>query len=79
MSAFCASKFLRMTELVEAGNLIAKLEAFFSSCILEGWKDSVVALHNAERTYEWSEKLGIIRRCIESIVNKILTPPSKVR
>ncbi|KAK1355063.1 hypothetical protein POM88_048319 [Heracleum sosnowskyi] len=30
------------------------------------------------RLSEWSENLGIIRRCIDSIVDKILTPPSKV-
>ncbi|KAK1355839.1 hypothetical protein POM88_049095 [Heracleum sosnowskyi] len=30
------------------------------------------------RSSEWSENLGIIRRCIDSIVDKILTPPSKV-
>ncbi|KAL0353338.1 UNVERIFIED_CONTAM: BTB/POZ domain-containing protein [Sesamum angustifolium] len=78
VSAFCAAKFLRMTEAVEKGNLVMKLEAFFSSCILEGWKDSVLTLQNTEKVYEWSENLGIVRRCIESIVDKILTPPTKV-
>ncbi|KAL0321032.1 UNVERIFIED_CONTAM: BTB/POZ domain-containing protein [Sesamum radiatum] len=68
-----------MTEAVENGNLIMKLEAFFSSCILEGWKDSVVTLQNTQRVYDWSENLGIVRRCIESIVDKILTPPAKAR
>ncbi|PIN13267.1 hypothetical protein CDL12_14114 [Handroanthus impetiginosus] len=76
--AFCAAKFLRMTEGVENGNFVVKLESFFTSCILEGWKDTVVALQNTERVYEWSENLGIVRRCIESIVDKILTPPAKV-
>ncbi|XP_051133911.1 BTB/POZ domain-containing protein At5g47800 isoform X2 [Andrographis paniculata] len=77
--ALCAAKFLRMTESIENGNLIVKLESFFVSCILEGWKDSVVTLQNAaERVYEWSEKIGVVRRCVESIVDKILTPPSKV-
>ncbi|PIM99668.1 hypothetical protein CDL12_27831 [Handroanthus impetiginosus] len=78
VSAFCAAKFLRMTEAVENGNFIMKLEAFFSSFILEGWKDSIVALQNTERVYDWSENLGIVRRCIESIVDKILTSPTKV-
>ncbi|KAL0443071.1 UNVERIFIED_CONTAM: BTB/POZ domain-containing protein [Sesamum latifolium] len=50
-----------------------KLEAFLSSCILEGWKDSILTLQNTEKVYEWSENLGIVRRCIESIVDKILT------
>lgn len=78
VSSFCAAKFLRMSEAVEAGNFVTKLEAFFSSCILESWKDPIVTLHNTEKVFEWSENLGIVRRCIESIVDKILTPPNKV-
>ena len=76
--AFCAAKFLRMTESVEKGNFILKLEAFFNSCILEGWKDSIVTLQTTVKLPEWSENLGIIRKCIDSIVEKILTPPAKV-
>ncbi|XP_012074827.1 BTB/POZ domain-containing protein At5g47800 isoform X2 [Jatropha curcas] len=76
--AFCAAKFLRMTESIEKGNFVLKLEAFFSSCILEGWKDSIVALQTTAKLTEWSENLGIIRKCIDSIVEKILTPPAKV-
>ena len=33
-----------MTEDVEKGNLIYKLEVFFNSCILHGWKDTIVTL-----------------------------------
>ena len=76
--AFCASKFLRMTESIEKGNFVLKLEAFFNSCILEGWKDSIVTLQTTIKLPEWSENLGIIRRGIDSIVEKILTPPAKV-
>ncbi|KAJ4704156.1 BTB/POZ domain-containing protein [Melia azedarach] len=78
VAAFCAAKFLRMTESVEKGNFIVKLEAFFNSCVLDGWKDSVVTLQTTNKLPEWSENLGIIRRCIDSIVEKILTPPAKV-
>ncbi|XP_073302828.1 BTB/POZ domain-containing protein At5g47800-like isoform X4 [Primulina huaijiensis] len=78
VSAFCAAKYLGMTEKVETGNFVMKLEVFLSSCILEGWKDSVVTLQNTRRIYEWSESLGIIQKCVESIVDKILTPPHKV-
>ncbi|XP_059667259.1 BTB/POZ domain-containing protein At5g47800 isoform X2 [Cornus florida] len=78
VSAICAAKFLRMTEAVEKGNFVLKLEAFFNSCILEGWKDSLVALQSTKKLFEWSENLGIIRRCIDSIVEKILTPTAKV-
>ncbi|KAK9267935.1 hypothetical protein L1049_010372 [Liquidambar formosana] len=76
--AFCAAKFLRMTESVEKGNFVQKLEVFFLSCILEGWKDSIVTLQTTSKLPEWSENLGIIRRCIDSVVDKILTPPAKV-
>ncbi|XP_060673062.1 BTB/POZ domain-containing protein At5g47800 isoform X2 [Ziziphus jujuba] len=76
--AFCAAKFLRMTESVEKGNFVTKLEAFFNSCILEGWKDSVVSLQTTVKLSEWCENLGIIRKCIDSIVEKILVPPAKV-
>ncbi|XP_076923116.1 BTB/POZ domain-containing protein At5g47800-like [Bidens hawaiensis] len=77
--AICAAKFMQMTESVGKGNFISKLEVFFNSCILEGWKDSVLALQTTERFPEWSENLGIIRSCIDCIVDKILTPPSQVR
>lgn len=79
VSAICAAKFLRMTDSVEKGNFVLKLEAFFSSCILEGWKDSIVTLQTTIKLPEWSENLGIIRKCIDSIVEKILCPPSKVK
>lgn len=76
--AFCAAKFLRMTESVDKGNFVLKLEAFFMSCILEGWKDSIAALQTTSKLPEWSETYGITRKCIDSIVEKILTPPSKI-
>ena len=76
--ALCAAKFLRMTEAVEKGNLVLKLEAFLHSCILVGWKDSIVTLQNTVKLPDWSENLGIVRKCIDSIVEKILTPHSKV-
>ncbi|KAI4303571.1 hypothetical protein MLD38_039182 [Melastoma candidum] len=76
--AFCAAKYLRMTELVEKGNLLVKLEAFFNSCILEGWKDSVATLQTTSLLAAWSDNLGIARRCIDAIVEKILAAPNKV-
>ncbi|KAG8647551.1 BTB/POZ domain-containing protein At5g47800 isoform X2 [Manihot esculenta] len=76
--AFCAAKFLRMTEAFEKGNLVLKLESFLHSCILEGWKDSIVTLQTTSKLTEWSENLGIIRKCIDSIVEKILIDPAKV-
>ncbi|CAH9064559.1 unnamed protein product [Cuscuta epithymum] len=76
---FCAAKFLRMTEAFEKGNLAVKLEAFLASCVLGGWKDSILALQTTEKLADWAENVGVTRKCIDSIVEKILTPPAKVR
>ncbi|XP_058112800.1 BTB/POZ domain-containing protein At5g47800 isoform X2 [Magnolia sinica] len=78
VAAICAAKFLRMTESIEKGNFILKLEAFFDSCILQGWKDSIMALQTTGKLPEWSENIGILGRCVDAIVEKILTPLSKV-
>ncbi|KAI3499038.1 hypothetical protein L1887_34830 [Cichorium endivia] len=77
--ALCAAKFLEMTESVAKGNFVSKLEVFFSSCILEGWKDCIVTLQTTETFHEQSLNLEIIRKCIDSIVDKILTPPPRVK
>ncbi|KAK7246034.1 hypothetical protein RIF29_40891 [Crotalaria pallida] len=79
VSALCAAKFLQMNDSIEKGNFVGKLESFFSSCILEGWKDSIMTLQTTDKLPEWSENLGITRKCIDSIVEKVLTPPSQVR
>ncbi|KAL0793330.1 hypothetical protein Bca101_064707 [Brassica carinata] len=79
VDALCASKFLKMSDSAEKGNLYPKLESFFHSCVLRGWKDSIVALQStAKLPSEWCENLGIIKKCIDSIVEKILTPTSEV-
>ncbi|XP_062194454.1 BTB/POZ domain-containing protein At5g47800-like isoform X2 [Phragmites australis] len=75
--AMLAARFLRMTEAVAKGNLVAKLETFFDSCVLQGWKDSVAALQAAWRMSGWSES-RIVQPCIDSIVEKIFMPLSKV-
>ncbi|KAG8056313.1 hypothetical protein GUJ93_ZPchr0002g26662 [Zizania palustris] len=75
--ATMAARFLRMTESVAKGNLVAKLETFFNSCILQGWKDPIAALQVAWRISGWSEN-RIVQPCIDAIVEKILMPPSKV-
>ncbi|XP_027332251.1 BTB/POZ domain-containing protein At5g47800-like [Abrus precatorius] len=77
--ALCAAKFLRMNDSIEKGNFVGKLEAFFNSCILEGWKDSIATLQTTATLPEWSENLGIVRKCIDSIIEKILTPPPQVK
>ncbi|XP_047317318.1 BTB/POZ domain-containing protein At5g47800 isoform X2 [Impatiens glandulifera] len=79
VSAFCAAKFLQMTDdQNNSSNLVQKLDLFFKSCILEGWKDSIVALQTTTDLPKWSERFGVVRSCMDSILDKILTPPSKV-
>ncbi|KAK7361276.1 hypothetical protein VNO77_03325 [Canavalia gladiata] len=78
VAARCAAEYLQMTEDVEKGNLIYKLEVFFNSCILHGWKDSIVALQTTKALALWSEDLGISGRCIEALASKVLSHPLKV-
>lgn len=78
VAARCAAEYLQMTEDVEKGNLIYKLEVFFNSCVLHGWKDSIVALQSTKALPLWSEDLAITSRCIEAIASKVLSNPSKV-
>ncbi|KAK8494193.1 hypothetical protein V6N13_029751 [Hibiscus sabdariffa] len=74
----CAAEYLQMTEDVEKGNLVYKVEVFFNSCILHGWKDTIVTLQSTKAFPLWSEDLGITSRCIESIASKVSSHPSKV-
>lgn len=77
--AICAARFLRMTESVAKGNLVTKLECFFDTCILQGWKDSIVVLQETRKVGDsWSEKLVIANRCIDAILRKIRTHTSQV-
>lgn len=78
VSARCAAEYLQMTEDVERGNLAYKLEVFFNSCILHGWRDSIVTLQSTKAFPLWSEELGITSTCIETIASRVLTHPSKV-
>ncbi|KAL2519604.1 BTB/POZ domain-containing protein [Abeliophyllum distichum] len=78
VSVRCAAEYLQMTEDVEKGNLIYKIEVFFNSCILHGWRDSIVTLQSTKSFTLWTEDLGITSRCIEAIASKVSAHPSKV-
>eukprot|EP00249_Psilotum_nudum_P009506 c21980_g1_i1 orf=88-1746(-) len=67
-----------MTETIEKGNLIFKIEVFLNSSILRSWKDSIFTLQSAKALFPWSEDLEIVNRCIESIASKASVDPSKV-
>ncbi|KAL9151579.1 hypothetical protein ABFS82_11G061100 [Erythranthe guttata] len=74
----CGAEYLQMTEEVEKGNLIYKIEVFLNSCILHGWRDSLTTLQTTKSFPVWSEDLGITGRCIESIASKVAANPTKV-
>ncbi|CAI9775355.1 unnamed protein product [Fraxinus pennsylvanica] len=78
VSVRCAAEYLQMTEDVEKGNLIYKIEVFFNSCVLHGWKDAIIALQTTKMLSVWAEDLGITSRCIDAITSKVLAHPSKV-
>ncbi|XP_051148980.1 BTB/POZ domain-containing protein At1g67900-like [Andrographis paniculata] len=78
VSIRCAAEYLQMTEDIEKGNLISKLESFFTSCILHGWRDSIVTLQSTKPFHLWSEDLGITPRCIDAIASRVLANPSKI-
>ncbi|XP_047962602.1 BTB/POZ domain-containing protein At1g67900 [Salvia hispanica] len=73
----CAAEYLQMTEDVEKGNLIYKIEVFLTSCILHGWRDSIVTLQSTKAFHLWAEDLGITSRCIEAIAAKVVSNPTK--
>ncbi|KAJ3693198.1 hypothetical protein LUZ60_008678 [Juncus effusus] len=77
ITTLLAARYLRMTESVCRGNLVHKLEEFFESCILQGWKDSIVVLQSAWRFSGWTEN-RIVQPCLDSVVEKILLHPSQV-
>lgn len=78
VSIRCAAEYLQMSEDVEKGNLIYKIEVFFNSCILHGWRDSIVTLQTTKAFPLWSEDLGVTARCIEAIASKVVSHPMKV-
>lgn len=73
----CAADYLQMTDDLDKGNLIGKLDVFFNSCILRRWKDTLVTLHGTTRYASLCEKLGITTRCVEALGSKIIAHPSK--
>lgn len=56
----CAAEYLEMTEAIEKSNLIFKLEVFFNSSILHGWKDSILCLQQSKSFIPWAEHLKVL-------------------
>ncbi|EPS63042.1 hypothetical protein M569_11744, partial [Genlisea aurea] len=78
VSVRSAAEYLQMNEKAEKGNLIHKLDVFFNSCILRGWRDSLVTLQSTKSLPVWSEDLAITPSCIDAIASKVLANPAKV-
>ncbi|KAG6511703.1 BTB/POZ domain-containing protein NPY1-like isoform X1 [Zingiber officinale] len=77
-AARCAAEYLEMTEDVDKGNLIYKIEVFLNTSILQSWKDSIIALQTTKLLLPWSEELNLVERCIKCIASKTSTDPSNV-
>lgn len=78
VAARCGAEYLEMTEDVDRGNLIYKIEVFLNSSIFRTWKDSIIVLQTAKGLLPWSEDLKIVGRCIDSIASKTSVDPTKV-
>ncbi|MQM08534.1 hypothetical protein Taro_041391 [Colocasia esculenta] len=78
VAARCAAEYLEMSETVEKGNLIYKIEVFLNSSILRSWKDSIIVLQTTKSLLPWSEDLKLINYCIDSIASKTCIDCSKV-
>lgn len=78
VAARCAAEYLGMTEDMDKGNLIFKIEVFINSSILRSWKDSIIVLQSAKALLPWSEELKVIGRCIDAIASKTSVDPANV-
>ncbi|EXB86673.1 BTB/POZ domain-containing protein NPY1 [Morus notabilis] len=78
VAARCAAECLEMTEDIDRGNLIFKIEVFLNSSILRSWKDSIIVLQTTKSLLPWSEDLKIVGRCIDSIASKTSWEPANI-
>ncbi|KAK7260964.1 hypothetical protein RIF29_27267 [Crotalaria pallida] len=78
VAARCAAEYLEMTEDIDKGNLIFKIEVFLNSSIFRSWKDSIIVLQTTKSLLPWSEDLKIIGRCIDSIATKTSVDPANI-
>ncbi|XP_012076425.1 BTB/POZ domain-containing protein NPY1 isoform X2 [Jatropha curcas] len=78
VAARCAAEYLEMTEDVDRGNLIFKIEVFLNSSIFRSWKDSIIVLQTTKSLLPWSEDLKIVGRCVDSIASKTSVDPANI-
>lgn len=78
VAARCAAEYLEMTEDIDRGNLIFKIEVFLNSSVFRSWKDSIIVLQTTKSLLPWSEDLKVVGRCIDSIASKTSVDPLNV-
>ncbi|XP_051187769.1 phototropic-responsive NPH3 family protein NPY1 [Lolium perenne] len=78
VAARCAAEYLGMTEDMDKGNLIFKIEVFINSSILRSWKDSIIVLQSTKELLPLSEELKVVGRCIDAIASKTSVDPANV-
>ncbi|CAL5439939.1 unnamed protein product [Camellia sinensis] len=78
VAARCAAEYLEMTENVDRGNLIFKIDVFLNSSVFRSWKDSIIVLKTTKPLLPWSEDLKVVGRCIDSIASKTSVDPSNI-
>ncbi|KZV28326.1 hypothetical protein F511_16576 [Dorcoceras hygrometricum] len=78
VAARCAAEYLEMTEDIDRGNLIFKIDVFLNSSIFRSWKDSIIVLQSTDSLLPWAENQKVIGRSIDSIASKTSVDPSLV-
>ncbi|KAG6515382.1 BTB/POZ domain-containing protein At1g67900-like [Zingiber officinale] len=70
---WCAACYLRMSDDADRSNLLGKLDVFFSSCILQRWKDTLATLRSTRKHAPLCEELGVTGRCVDAIATAIIS------
>ncbi|EPS69982.1 hypothetical protein M569_04781, partial [Genlisea aurea] len=78
VAARCAAEYLEMTEEVDRGNLVLKIDVFLNSSVLRNWKDSIIVLQSTGSLLPWSEDLKVVGKCIDAIASKTSVDPSLI-
>lgn len=65
----CAAEYLEMTEDYAAGNLVNRTESYLTNVALKSLSGAVSVLHLAENLIPMAEKVKLVSRCIDAIIN----------
>ncbi|KAE8668135.1 BTB/POZ domain-containing protein NPY2 [Hibiscus syriacus] len=74
----CAAEYLGMSETIEKGNLIYKVDVFLNSSIFHSWKDSIIVLQTTKSMLPLSEELKVASFCVDAIASNVCIDVSKV-